>query len=76
MKNAILGFIVCLFLGNTGWAQQMVWVPANPAYVMVQAQPSVVVVPVYVVQPYYYGWNPCWKRWWVPYQYQPVYYHY
>lgn len=76
MKNTILGFIVCLFLGNTGWAQQTVWVAAAPTYVVVQPVPAPVVFvqkeyyPVYVLPQY--GWVPRWRRWWEPY---PVVYY-
>lgn len=71
--------MITLCLSSYGMAQQTVWVPVyQPQPVVVQLPPPVVVVqkevvPVYVVQPYY-GWVPCWRRWWCANpQYQWVY---
>lgn len=77
VKNIVLGFMLYMFLGNCSFAQT-VWVPVyQPQPVVIQAPPMVVVqkefVPIYVAQPYY-GWVPCWRRWWCggP-QYQWIY---
>lgn len=75
MKHLVLGFMLYMFLSSASFAQT-VWVPVyQPQPVVVQVQPAVVMVPVVAYQPYY-QWTPCWKRWWSPYYYQPVYYAY